>query len=157
MALRASKENMKLFEARKASIEEYNLKLREEAESAAERLEGAWVELVRQSSETGQLYGSVTARDIADVLTEKYFKIDRSSVTLSFPIKLTGVHTISLVLHPDVFSDITLIVGRSADEVQNLSASFLALREKDKAPVDGIEEGLLASSPNAEDTPEKAS
>jgi len=115
-ALRASKSNMVQFEQKKAQYEAQNLEQRGEAEGLAERMDGVAVVLIRQASDSGQLYGSVNTRDIAVAVTESGFTIDRHQVILARPIKSLGVQEVSLQLHPEVSVVARVNVARSEDE-----------------------------------------
>src|SRR5215468_8524837 len=101
-ALRASKENLARFEEERAQLEAQNLKRREEAERVAERVIGLSVVIIRQAGESGSLYGSVSARDIADATTEAGLSISRQQVLLDQPIKTLGLATVRVALHPEV-------------------------------------------------------
>jgi large subunit ribosomal protein L9 len=115
-ALRATKDNLKSFEARKAHLVAENLKRREEAEKVASKMTDVRITMVRQSGETGQLYGSVAARDIAEAVTEAGYQVNRSQVIVDKPIKTTGVHSVRVSLHPEVHITVTLSVAPSQDE-----------------------------------------
>jgi len=117
-ALRATKDNMSRFESQRAQLEAQNLKRRQEAEAVGSKLDGLKVVLLRQASEAGQLYGSVTARDIAEAVTEAGFTIQKSQVVLNQPIKELGLHTIRIVLHPEVSVSVTANVAKSAEEAE---------------------------------------
>jgi large subunit ribosomal protein L9 len=117
-ALRANETNRKQFESRRSQLEARNLERKNEAAAIAEKLDGQSYILVRQAAETGQLYGSVTPRDLADAITEAGFTIARSQVVLSHPIKSIGLHSIAIALHPDVTATITANVARSPDEAE---------------------------------------
>ena len=130
-ALRANAANRTQFEARRKEIEAKNLVARTEAESVAKRLGGKSVVLLRQAGETGQLYGSVTTRDITEALGEQGIKIDRGQVNLSRPIKEVGTHEVSIKLHPEVDATITANVARSNEEAE-LQAVGPAIPEAEK-------------------------
>lgn len=115
-ALRATDENRKQFETQRIHLEARNLELKKEAEVVAARLEGKTFVAIRQAGDTGQLYGSVSTRDIAEVITEGGFNVDRRQVLLDRPIKALGLHPIRLQLHPEVTVGATLNIARSADE-----------------------------------------
>lgn len=117
-ALHANEENRKFFENQKVQLEAADLKLRGEAEKVAAKLEGLAVVLVRQAGEAGQLYGSVNARDIASEIIVKGFTVDKNQIRLDRPIKTLGVYALQVSLHPDVCSDISVNVARSADEAE---------------------------------------
>ncbi|MEZ5816578.1 MAG: 50S ribosomal protein L9 [Hyphomicrobiaceae bacterium] len=115
-ALRATDENRKQFETQRVHLEARNLELKKEAEAVAERLNGQTFVAIRQAGDTGQLYGSVSTRDIAEVITAGGFSVDRRQVLLDRPIKALGLHEIKLQLHPEVVVAATLNVARSEDE-----------------------------------------
>ena len=117
-ALRATDDNMKLFEARRGELEARNLERRNEAQSVAEKMEGTSVVLLRQAGETGQLYGSVNARDVADSLGEAGFKVERQQIVLDRPIKTLGIHELRVSLHPEVIIMVTVNVARSEAEAE---------------------------------------
>jgi large subunit ribosomal protein L9 len=117
-ALRATDENRKQFEAQRVHLEARNLELKTEAEAVAGRLDGRSFVAIRQAGDTGQLYGSVSTRDIAEVITEGGFAVDRRQVLLDRPIKALGLHEIKVQLHPEVVVKATLNVARSTDEAE---------------------------------------
>jgi large subunit ribosomal protein L9 len=120
-ALRATGENKTRFEGMKGELEAHNLALKGEAQGAAGKLDGQSFIILRQSSETGQLYGSVTARDLAVAMEEKGFKVTRNQVALDAPIKSIGKHKVAIALHPEVEINITVLVGRTPDEAERLA------------------------------------
>jgi large subunit ribosomal protein L9 len=115
-ALRANAANMKVFEAQKADIEARNAKAKEAAGKAGEKLDGSAYVLIRQAGESGQLYGSVTGRDVADAVNAEGGKIDRAMVVLDKPIKALGLHEVKVRLHAEVTVSVTLNIARSQDE-----------------------------------------
>ena len=115
-AVRATKSNRERFERERAQLEAQNLRRREEAERIAERVHGLSVMLIRQASEGGSLYGSVSARDIAQACGEASLTIDRSQVMLDHPIKSLGLATVRVALHPEVVIPVTVNVARSPEE-----------------------------------------
>jgi large subunit ribosomal protein L9 len=117
-ALTASEANIAAFEGRKAQLEADNLESKKEAEAMASRLDGQKFVVIRQASDAGALYGSVTTRDAADVATEGGFTVDRSQVSLTAPIKELGLHDVTVILHPEVEVTITLNVARSQEEAE---------------------------------------
>ncbi len=121
-ALRANKANMAHFETQRAQLEARNLERKNEASAVAEKLAGNTFIAVRSAGETGQLYGSVAARDIVATLDENGFTIARSQVELRAPIKIIGLHEVSIVLHPEVEVEITMNVARSEDEAARQAA-----------------------------------
>jgi len=117
-ALRANEANRKKFESQRVELEARNLERKKEAESVAEKLDGQSFVVVRSAAETGQLYGSVSPRDIVEVLGENGFKIGRNQVDLNQPIKSIGITNVAIALHSEVVVTITLNVARSADEAE---------------------------------------
>ena len=117
-ALRATEANRKRFESERASIEKRNAERREAAAGIASGLNGKTVIIIRQAGETGQLYGSVSSRDVAEALSAEGFTVARSQVDLANPIKTVGVHSVPLHLHAEVAVTITVNVARSDDEAE---------------------------------------
>ena len=114
----ATEENRKRFEAQRAQLEARNLERRKEAEGVAAKLNGLSVTLIRQAGDSGQLYGSATAADIAAAVTQAGFSVGRSQIRLNQPIKSLGVHTVSVSLHPEVIVSVQVNVARTADEAE---------------------------------------
>ncbi|WP_050526015.1 50S ribosomal protein L9 [Pseudorhodobacter aquimaris] len=127
-ALRANESNIKSFEARKAQLEAQNLETKAEAEAIFEKLDGQNFVIIRSASDAGALYGSVTTRDAADVATAEGFTVDRGQVVLNKPIKDLGLHTVSVVLHPEVTASIVMNVARSTEEAE-LQAAGKSIQE----------------------------
>jgi len=127
-ALRATKANMVRFETERAQLEARNLEERNEAQKVADKLDGQQFVVIRQASEAGSLYGSVTARDIADVATVGGFSIARGQIVLDRPVKELGLHAVRVVLHPEVSASITVNVARSAEEAE-LQASGKSIQD----------------------------
>ena len=117
-ALRANKNNLERFETEKAQREADNLSRRSEAETEADKMDGLAVSMVRAASEMGQLFGSVTSRDIAEAVTETGFTITRNQVVMEKAIKTLGLHNTRLRLHPEVSVTVTVNVARSLDEAK---------------------------------------
>ncbi len=117
-ALRANKANRQRFENERAQLEARNLELRTEAEAVQVKLDGESVTVIRQASESGQLYGSVATRDIAEGLTEGGFSVERQQVVLQRPIKVLGLHDVTVRLHPEVTATVTVNVARTQDEAE---------------------------------------
>ena len=115
-ALRATKSNREHFERDRAQLEARNLELKSEAQKVAERLEGQNFIVIRQAGDTGQLYGSVSPRDIAVAVTEDGFSVERHQVMLPRPIKTLGLHEVHLSLHPEVKPKVNVNVARSPEE-----------------------------------------
>ncbi len=117
-ALRATKENRSRFEQQRVELEAQNLKRREEAQRVAERVTGLSVVVIRQAGEAGNLYGSVSARDIADACIAAGLSINRSQVALEHPIKTLGLSEVRIILHPEVSISVTVNVARSLEEAE---------------------------------------
>ena len=115
-AVRLTDENRKRFEEQRAQLEATNLQRRGEAEAVAVKLDGLAVVLIRQAGEAGQLYGSVSARDIAEAVTAAGFTVERQQIRLQQPIKTLGLHKIGVGLHPEVTVQIIVNVARTPDE-----------------------------------------
>lgn len=127
-ALRASETNLKQFETQRAQLEARNLDARKEAEAVGEKLDGQIFVVIRSASDAGSLYGSVTARDAADVATAEGFSISRGQIVLHRPVKELGMHTMSVVLHPEVTVEININVARSNEEAE-LQASGKSIQD----------------------------
>ena len=142
-ALRATKGNLEQFQSRKTQLEAENLQRKQEAEQVAGKLDGMSVVLVRQASEMGNLFGSVTARDVAEAVTEAGVTIDRRQVIIDKPIKTLGLFGLRVVLHPEVAVSITVNVARSAEEAETQAKTGEAFMSNE--PVDEIEELIQAA------------
>ena len=121
-ALRANEGNKKKFESQRATLEARNNERKSEAEKIAEKLDGKKFVVVRSAGETGQLYGSVSTRDISDLLTAEGFPVNRNQVELNQPIKAIGITNIAIALHPEVEVTISLNIARSTDEAERQAA-----------------------------------
>ena len=119
-ALRATKENRDRFEGMKVELEARNTELRGEAETASKKIAGKSVVVLRQAGEAGHLYGSVSARDIASLLSDDAITVNRSQIVLNAPIKTLGMYKIPVALHPEVEVTVTVTVARSQDEAERL-------------------------------------
>ncbi|RAI31647.1 50S ribosomal protein L9 [Rhodoplanes serenus] len=140
-ALRATKENLARFEGMKAQLEVRNLERRGEAEKVAEKLDGKTFTVLRQASDIGQLYGSVTTRDIAGLLVDAGFTVDRSQVAINAPIKTVGSHSVPLVLHPELTVAVAIIVARNADEAERIArGEDVTARREDREVADAAAE-----------------
>jgi large subunit ribosomal protein L9 len=117
-ALSASEANISAFENRKAQLEAQNLETRKEAEAVAEKLNGQMFTVIRQASDSGALYGSVTPRDAAEAATAAGFTVDRKQIVILNPIKELGLHDMDAVLHPEVTATFTVNVARSEEEAE---------------------------------------
>jgi len=136
-ALRANESNRKVFEANRAKIEADNADRRSDAEKSAKGVDGKTVQLIRQASNTGQLYGSVSARDIVEALEGVGAKVTKSQVVLDRPIKNIGVHDVKVALHPEVAVTVKVNVARSPEEadLQAQGVDVLAqMFEEEAAP-----------------------
>jgi large subunit ribosomal protein L9 len=130
-ALRATKENLAYFESQRAQLEANNLHRKSEATEIASKIEGLSVVVIRQAGESGQLYGSVTARDIAEAVSEAGFTIEKRQVVLERPIKTLGLHSVRIVLHPEVSVGITANIAQSAEEAEMQAKGIDPLRLRD--------------------------
>ena len=128
-ALWASEANIAQFEAEKAQLEARNLETKKEAEALAEKLGGQQFVVIRQASDGGSLYGSVTTRDAAEAATEAGFSLDRNQVALTAPIKELGMHTVNVNLHPEVDTTIELNVARSTEEAELQAAGINVIEQ----------------------------
>ena len=139
-AIRASKANLERFAKERAQLEAQNLKRREEAERVAERVAGLSVVLIRSAGESGSLYGSVSARDIADACKASGLTVDRQQVLLEHPIKTLGVTTVRVELHPEVHVPVAVNVARSPEEAERQARGEEIAREEEPS----LEEELRA-------------
>jgi len=130
-AIRATKANLARFEGERAQLEAQNLKRREEAERIAERMEGLAVVLIRTAGEGGNLYGSVSARDIADACKAAGLTVSRQQVMLDAPIKNVGLTTVRVELHPEVILPVIANVARSAEEGAKQARGEEIMREEE--------------------------
>ena len=158
-ALRATSANMKVFEARRSDIEASNAKARDAAQKSGDKLDGSSYVMIRQAGESGQLYGSVSGRDIADAVNAEGGKIDRSMVVLDKPIKTLGVHPVKIRLHAEVSITVNINIARSQDEAERqsrgenvLTSQFEDDRALDAAAAaDLLEGGAGQHAPEAEE------
>jgi large subunit ribosomal protein L9 len=151
-ALRATEANKKKFEGRRADLEARNAELKRAAGEVADKLDGVTVVIVRQAGETGQLYGSVSARDIAEALTAAKHKVERNHVAIQQPIKTLGMHKVPVHLHPEVESTVTVNVARSPEQAERQAkGEDLSVRETTSMDDLGLEVGraLAEAGPNA--------
>ncbi|PVE23117.1 50S ribosomal protein L9 [Microvirga sp. KLBC 81] len=141
-ALRATEANKKHFEQQRAQLETRNLERRKEAEAVAEKLNGQSFVLLRQSGETGVLYGSVSTRDLAEVMTQGGFTVDRNQIVLNAPIKTLGLHTVPVALHPEVEVTVTANIARSPEEAERQArGEAVTAREETNLDDLGLEVG----------------
>jgi len=134
-ALRATKDNRAKFENMKTHLEARNLELKSDAEKVGTKLDGQSFVVIRQASETGQLYGSVSPRDIVGILTAGGFTVSRGQIALNTPIKTIGLHKVPVALHPEIEVVITINVARSADEAERISRGENVLAPREERPV----------------------
>ncbi|HWU14103.1 MAG TPA: 50S ribosomal protein L9 [Caulobacter sp.] len=151
-ALRANSANLKTFELQRAEIEARNVKNRENAGKAGEGLDGKQYVMIRQAGESGQLYGSVAGRDVADAIKAEGGKVDRSMIVLDKPIKTLGVHEVKVKLHAEVTVTVTLNIARSQDEADRqargenvIAAQFEEDRAADAEAAQDMAEGGAGS------------
>lgn len=148
-ALRATETNKAAFEAERAVLEAENLKRKEEAEKVAAELKSVKVAMIRAAGESGQLYGSVSSRDIADAVSDAGVKIDRSQVVLDRAIKTLGLHDVVIQLHPEVAETVIVNIARSADEAETQFATGSAVMSSFE------EEKIAAENEFVEEVPEE--
>jgi large subunit ribosomal protein L9 len=145
-ALRASEANRARFETMKIDLEARNLQQRGEAEKVAERLNGQSFTVLRQAAEGGQLYGSVSPRDLVGLITEKGFTIERSQIVLNVPIKMIGMYKVPVSLHPEVEVTVSVTVARSADEAERLKRGEDITLARDEAAEAAAEAAAAAEA-----------
>lgn len=145
-AVRATDGNRKQFEQRRAQLEANNLQRRSEAEAIAAKMSGLSVTLIRQAGESGQLYGSVSARDLAEAITDAGFSIGKQQVRLNAPIKSLGVHPVGVTLHPEVIVTIDANIARSREEAEQQARTGSAfVRTEEEEEEEGEEEAMLST------------
>ncbi|MBI1365097.1 MAG: 50S ribosomal protein L9 [Alphaproteobacteria bacterium] len=133
-ALRANEENRKLFEQQRAELEARNLEQRKEAEAVAGKIDGRSFVMIRQASEMGHLYGSVSTRDIAEIASADGLMIDRTQVRLDKPLKTLGIFSVRIALHPEVTAKIEINVARSAEEAERQARGENILAREEEPP-----------------------
>ncbi|OYU47656.1 MAG: 50S ribosomal protein L9 [Rhizobiales bacterium PAR1] len=152
-ALRATEANKGKFAEQRAQLEATNLERRKDAEAVGAKLDGQSFALIRQAGDSGTLYGSVSARDLADILTAGGFTVGKGQITLNTPIKTLGLHGVTVVLHPEVSAKVTINVARSVEEAERQARGENVLeREADNLDDLGLEIGaaLAEAGPMAE-------
>jgi large subunit ribosomal protein L9 len=160
-ALRATEANKAKFEAQRAQIEANNLEKRGEAEKVRSKVDGLKVVLIRQAGETGQLFGSVNARDVAEAVTAAGFTVDRRQVILDRPIKVLGLHPLRVALHPEVVVSITANVAKSTEEAEAQEKAGGYVGRVEEAPAADLDtilaeaEAAVAEEKPAEEAEEK--
>lgn len=149
-ALRATKANLAVFEKQRAQIEANNLEAKGEAEKVAGRMDDVHIVVIRQAGDTGQLYGSVSARDIAEALTEAGYTVSRGQVAIEQPIKTLGLEKVRIRLHPEVSVIVTVNVARSAEEAemqrQRGGMVVASVLEEEEAAAEAAAEAAIAEA-----------
>jgi large subunit ribosomal protein L9 len=152
-ALRATEANKKKFEGQRVQLEARNLELKSEAQTVADKLDGKSFTVIRQAGETGQLYGSVSSRDLVDTIVAAGYSLNRNQIALLHPIKTLGMHVAPVQLHPEVIAKVTINVARSQEQAER-QAKGEDLNVREEASMDdlGLEVGaaLAAAGPTAE-------
>ncbi len=143
-ALRATKENLAYFESRRAQLEASNLARKSDAAEIAGKMEGLSVVILRQAGESGQLYGSVSARDLAEAVTEGGFTVERHQVVLDRPIKSLGLHPVRILLHPEVSITVSANIAQSAEEARMQAEGINPLLRREE---EGAEGGAVPEAP----------
>ena len=161
-ALRATDDNRKRFETMKVELEARNLELKGDAQKVADKLNGQSFTVLRQAAEGGQLYGSVSPRDIAALASDRGFALSRSQIALNTPIKMIGLHKVPVALHPEVEVTINVTVARNADEAERLARGedVTVLRDEAaelEAEAERFFEPDAAEARRAGETPEEES
>lgn len=154
-ALRATKDNRARFETMKVQLEARNLELKTEATAVAAKLDGQSVVILRQAGDTGQLYGSVSTRDIATAFEAAGFTVDRQQIVLNHPIKTIGLHALPVALHPEVEVKVIVNVARNADEAARLARGEEARRPGDEDD-DEVEVAVEAEAEDAAEVEDEA-
>ena len=158
-ALRATQANKSKFETMKVELQARNLAAKGDADKVAVKLDGHSLTVLRQASETGQLYGSVSPRDLAGLLRDNGFDVDRNQIALNVPIKTVGSHKVPVLLHPEVEVSITVHVARSADEAKRLARGEDVTIRREGGAEDEADQAAAAAAaalfdPNAANAPE---
>ena len=156
-ALRATKSNLAFFETQRTQLEARNLERKSEAQAVGSKLEGKTFVLLRQAGDRGQLYGSVSPRDIADIISAGGFSVGRSQVPLDKAIKSIGLNPVTVVLHPEVRVHVTINVARTDDEAERQARGEDVLAEAGEEEVAVAPEALFeeGAGPAAEETEEE--
>jgi len=139
-ALRASKANLAYFDKQRVQLEALNLKRRDEAQAVADKMTGLTVLMVRQAGESGQLYGSVSGKDVADAIKASGFTVERRQVNLDNPIKTLGRYAVRVSLHPEVALTVTVTVARSQEEAERAAAT--AIEDEDDQVEETVEDEI---------------
>ena len=158
-ALRATKENLAKFEGQRSQLEANNLELKKEAEAISAKLEGQTFVAIRSAGDTGQLYGSVSTRDIAEVVTTGGFTVDRNQIVIDKPIKTLGVHGAKVQLHPEVLVAVQINVARSQEEADRQArGENVTVIKDEKLDIETYSEDMFeeGATPKDEDEAEEA-
>ncbi len=157
-ALRATKDNLAVFEGQRGQLEAQNLERKQEAESVAEKLDNLQVVMIRQAGDTGQLYGSVTARDLAHAVSEAGFTIERSQVVMDKATKMLGLHPIKIRLHPEVTVTVVANVARSDAEAESQAKAgrVVTVEEQQEAEEAALEATLAEIEAEEEESEAEA-
>lgn len=156
-ALRATKENLAKFEGQRAQLEANNLALKKEAEAVAAKLDGQSFVTIRSAGDTGQLYGSVSPRDISEVVTAGGFTIDRNQVVVDKPIKTLGLHSAKVQLHPEVLVSVQINVARSAEEAERQArGENVTVIKDEKLDIETFSEDMFEEGASPKDEAEEA-
>ncbi len=151
-ALRANDNNRKYFESQRAQLEARNLEQKKEAEKIQGKLDGKTFIVIRQAGETGQLYGSVSTRDIAEAITAGGVSVNRNQVVLTSPIKGIGMHNVPIHLHAEVDASVTLNIARSPEEAERQArGEELVVREETSMDDLGLEVGAALAEAGGDD------
>ena len=145
-ALRATEANKQRFEKERVQLEARNLELKKEADGVAAKLDGQSFVVLRQAGETGQLYGSVSPRDLAELMSKGGFSVERSQIVLNVPIKSIGLHKVPVALHPEVEVHVTVNVARSADEADRQARGEDVTRHRDDQDEEAAEAAIAAEA-----------
>ncbi len=140
-AMRATKENLAYFQTQRTQLEANNLERKSEAGEVAAKLDGLSVALIRQAGESGQLYGSVAARDIAEAVTAAGFTVDKRQIVLERPIKALGLHRVRVMLHPEIGVTVTANVAQSEDGARMQAAGIDPAAQRDEEPAEAEGQG----------------
>ena len=150
-ALRATTDNLSYFEREKAQLEATNLDRRTEAQKVGDKMAGLFVAIIRNAGDSGQLYGSVNSRDIAEAITEAGFTVTRAQVLMDHPIKTLGLHAQRMRLHPEVIVEITVNVAQSEDEVAAQESTGHAIIPAETGGGGGDDDGFAIDAATFED------
>ncbi len=156
-ALRATKENLAKFEGQRAQLEANNLELKKEAEAVSAKLDGQSFVTIRSAGDTGQLYGSVSTRDISEVVTAGGFTVDRNQVVIDKPIKTLGLHGAKIQLHPEVLVSVQINVARSAEEAERQArGENVTVIKEEKLDIETYSEDMFEEGAAPADAAEEA-